>query len=190
MPLATSQVRARRPGEKAGRQSILRPSQKSRTKTQRPAANRGNQPDAIEQLLRMNSAQRARFFENNQRFKRMPAARQREVHRRIEEFDALPERQKQLRLERYQLFRNLPADKQTQARRVYRFWSQLPASRRKSLLTDIEALRGLSADEQKSYAADNELTARHSQQELRIMRELVSLTSGAADENVDTPNGR
>ncbi len=190
MPLATSQVRARRPGKKAGRQSILRPSQKSRTKTQRPAANRGNQPDAIEQLLRMNSAQRARFFENNQRFKRMPAARQREVHRRIEEFDALPERQKQLRLERYQLFRNLPADKQTQARRVYRFWSQLPASRRKSLLTDIEALRGLSADEQKSYAADNELTARHSQQELRIMRELVSLTSGAADENVDTPNGR
>lgn len=186
-PLATGQGRARRPGKKAGGQSILRPAPRSRPKNQRPAANRGDQPGAIEQLLRMDSAQRKHFFENNQRFKRMPVARQSEVHRRIAEFDALPERQKQLRLERYQLFRDLPADKQTQARRVYKFWSQLPAPRRQSLMKDIEALRGMNDDERRSYAAENGLAAKYSQQELRVMRALVALKSAPTDAVVDAP---
>jgi len=188
-PLATGQGRARRPGKKAGRQSILRPTPRSRPKIQRPAANRGNRPDAIEQLLRMNSAQRRHFFENNQGFKRMPLARQREVHRRIAEFDALPERQKQFRLERYQLFRDLRADKQTQARRVYQFWGRLPAPRRHLLMKDVEALRGMNDDERRSYAVENGLATKYSQQELRVMRELVALKSAPTDAHVDAPDG-
>lgn|GEM_PF-2334364 len=135
--------------------------------------------DANGQLLRlmqMTPESRQEFFETNERFGRLPAARREAIRKRLDELDRLPAEERELLVNRYQLFNRLPRERQVEARQIFEDWRQLPRERRNQVVTAVRRLRAFRAERRELALKSERFVGAYDDSERSIIKRLLALT--------------
>jgi len=149
----------------------------------------GLPPFWLERLQEMSPAEQERFLSNNERFKFLPLARQKQIRERLRQWNNLPPEQRAALRQRQRVWEKMPPEQQRRVREeILPKWQQLPAERRQILLRRLSVLRSMEEAERAAKLYDDTFLTGLTPEEQDLLRELASLrTASPPDIPQDIP---
>ena len=131
---------------------------------------RGNPPNLVERMMKMNPAQRERALQN------LPPARRDNIERRLNEIRKLPTAQQNRIRTRQEMLNSLPPLQQNQVRRSVRQFVDMPEERRGVMNQELNRMAPMSDEERQVYMGTEEFRNKFSAREQQMLFHLAEIT--------------
>ncbi|HLY62185.1 MAG TPA: DUF3106 domain-containing protein [Terriglobia bacterium] len=152
--------------------------QEQKQARQRELAQHPHAPGFFQRLRELPPDEQERVMANDERFQRLPPARQAMIRRNLDHWNSLTPEQKERTRERQEILESLSPAQRMEARTIFPQYLRLPPERKEAVRQAFLHARDLPVGKREGFLSSPEVTGRFSPQELGVLRGLTQLLPG------------